>query len=383
MSYSFKIIHEEKHTKARLGRITTPHGEFSTPAFMPVGTHATVKTLTPEDLLRCNADIILGNSYHLYLRPGHKLIEEMGGLHRFMNWNRPILTDSGGFQVFSLGLFRKVFQNGVRFKSHIDGSSHEFTPERSIEIQESLGTDIMMVLDECIPYPSSYEYAKKSTELTAKWARRCRESHQNKSALFGIVQGGMFKDLREKSVKDTVSLDFDGYALGGLSVGEPKQLMNEMMEFTLPLMPCHRPRYLMGLGEPGDILKAVVNGADMFDCVIPTRNARNGGLFTDNGRINIRNSKYTRDDSPVESSCGCYTCLHYSKAYLRHLFISRETLGLRLNTMHNVFFYTRLMQRIREAIEADNLLNLLENFESASCFQDGATGNEFQSRNPV
>lgn len=364
MSYSFKIIHEEKETRARLGRITTPHGEFLTPVFMPVGTHATVKTLTPEDLIQCNAEIILGNSYHLYLRPGHKLIEEMGGLHRFMNWNRPILTDSGGFQVFSLGLFRKVFQSGVRFKSHIDGSSHELSPEKCIEIQESLGADIMMVLDECIPYPSSYEYAKKSTELTSTWARKCRESRKDKNALFGIVQGGMFKDLREKSVKDIVSLDFDGYAVGGLSVGEPKELLYEMMGFTLPLLPDKKPRYLMGLGEPEDILRAVLGGADMFDCVIPTRNARNGGLFTDSGRINIRNSKYTKDDSPIDPSCDCYTCLHYSRAYIRHLFMSRETLGLRLNTIHNIFFYTKLLQRIRGAIKEDRLSNLLEHFES-------------------
>jgi len=290
MSHNFKIIHQEKYTKARLGKITTPHGEFITPTFMPVGTQATIKTLTPEDITKCNADIILGNSYHLYLRPGHKIIEEMGGLHRFMNWYGPILTDSGGFQVFSLGLLRRVFSNGVRFKSHIDGTDHQFSPKKSIEIQEALGADIIMAFDECIPYPSLYEYTLASTELTTKWARSCKKAYRNKNqSLFGIVQGGMFKDLRERSAKDLVSLDFDGYAIGGLSVGEPKELMYEMLGFTLPFIPYDKPRYIMGLGEPEDILRAVVHGADMFDCVIPTRNARNGGLFAHNGKIAITN----------------------------------------------------------------------------------------------
>lgn len=364
MSHNFKVIHQEKYTRARLGKITTPHGEFITPTFMPVGTQATVKTLTPQDITQCQADIILGNSYHLYLRPGHKIIEEMGGLHRFMNWYGPILTDSGGFQVFSLGLLRKVFSNGVRFKSHIDGTDHQFSPEKSIEIQEALGADIIMTFDECIPYPSLYEYTLASTELTTKWARSCKEVYRNKNqSFFGIVQGGMFKDLRERSAKDLVSLDFDGYAIGGLSVGEPKELMYEMLGFTLPLIPYDKPKYIMGLGEPEDILRAVVHGADMFDCVIPTRNARNGGLFAHNGKIAITNSCYIKDDRPIDPLCDCYTCQNYSRAYLRHLFISREILALRLNTIHNIFFFTRLMEKTREAIEMDKLSDFLNNFE--------------------
>lgn len=364
MSHNFKVIHQEKYTRARLGKITTPHGEFTTPTFMPVGTQATVKTLTPQDITQCQADIILGNSYHLYLRPGHKIIEEMGGLHRFMNWYGPILTDSGGFQVFSLGLLRKVFSNGVRFKSHIDGTGHQFSPKKSIEIQEALGADIIMAFDECIPYPSPYKHTLTSTELTTKWARSCKEAYRNKNqSLFGIVQGGMFKDLRERSANDIVSLNFDGYAIGGLSVGEPKELMYEMLEFTLPFIPCDKPRYIMGLGEPEDILRAVVHGADMFDCVIPTRNARNGGLFTHNGKIAITNSCYIKDDRPIDPLCDCYTCLNYSRAYLRHLFISREILALRLNTIHNIFFFTRLMEKTREAIEMDKLSDFIDNFE--------------------
>jgi queuine tRNA-ribosyltransferase len=378
MVFKFEILHEEKETGARLGKVTTPHGEFMTPAFMPVGTHATVKTLTPEDIRSCHAGIILGNSYHLYLRPGHKIIEGMGGMHRFMNWDGPILTDSGGFQIFSLGFLTKIFPKSVRFKSYIDGKEHTFSPKKCIEVQESLGADIIMAFDECIPYPSSYEYTKSSTELTARWARECREVHKGKNALFGIVQGGMFKELREKSIQDMAALDFDGYALGGLSVGEPKKLMYEMMEFSLPMTPKEKPRYVMGVGEPGDILKAVSLGADMFDCVIPTRNARNGGLFTEQGKMVIKNACFQKDSSPIDSLCGCYTCRHYSRAYLRHLFLSRELLGLRLNTIHNVFFHIRLMEQIREAIKNDKLLDFLDNFKYAD-----SIGENIQKRGRV
>lgn len=378
MIFKFEILHEEKKTGARLGKVDTPHGEFMTPAFMPVGTHATVKTLTPEDIKNSHAGIILGNSYHLYLRPGHKIIREMGGLHQFMNWDGPILTDSGGFQIFSLGFLTRIFPRSVRFKSYIDGKEHTFSPMKCIEVQESLGADIIMAFDECIPYPSSYEYTKSSTELTAKWAGECREVHKGKNALFGIVQGGMFKELREKSIQDMAALDFDGYALGGLSVGEPKKLMYEMMEFSLPMTPREKPRYVMGVGEPGDILKAVSLGADMFDCVIPTRNARNGGLFTEQGKMVIKNACFQKDSSPIDPLCGCYTCQNYSRAYLRHLFLSRELLGLRLNTIHNVFFHIRLMEQIREAIKNDKLLDFLDNFKYAD-----STGRNMQKRGRV
>jgi len=362
MSFSFTVLHEEKNTQARLGKARTLHGEFDTPAFMPVGTHATVKTLTPEDIRECGAEIILGNSYHLYLRPGHKTIEELGGLHRFMNWDGPILTDSGGFQIFSLGPLTRIFSNRVKFKSHIDGSEHVFSPETSIEVQESLGADIIMAFDECLSYPSSYEETLKSTELTTEWAKKCREVHQKENALFGIVQGGMFRDLREKSAEGIIPLDFDGYALGGVSVGEPKELLYEVMEYSLPLIPFHKPRYVMGLGDTADILKAVSLGADMFDCVIPTRNARNGTLLTRSGKIVIKNSLYRRDENPVDPACGCYTCRHYSRAYLRHLFLSREVFGLRLNTIHNIFFYSDFMRRVREAIRRDKLIDFMKDF---------------------
>jgi len=318
---------------------------------MPVGTQATVKSVTPEELSNLGVQVVLANTYHLYLRPGHDVISKLGGLHRFMHWDGPILTDSGGYQVFSLSRLRQIADEGVTFQSHLDGSRHLLTPEKAVEIQEALGSDIMMCLDECTPYPATHDEAEKSLALSTDWARRCKESRDtDRAALFGIVQGGMFQDLRAKAVEALTDIGFDGYALGGLSVGEAKEVMWEVAGFSLPLLPEALPRYVMGVGAPEDLVELVSLGADMFDCVIPTRNARNGQLFVGNGTVNISNAKYRDDERPVEDGCPCYTCRHYSRAYLRHLFLARELLAYRLNTIHNIHYFMSLMKEMREAI---------------------------------
>lgn len=346
--FEFKIIREEG--KARAGRILTAKGEIKTPAFMPVGTAGTVKSLTPEDLDKSGTQIILGNTYHLYLRPGHRVIEALGGLHMFMNWHKPILTDSGGFQVFSLSPLRKVNENGVEFRSHLDGSTHIMTPEKSIEIQEALGSDIMMAFDDCTGNPSDVKSADASAERTYQWARKSYESRTGDGALFGIIQGGIFENVRARNASQIIPLDFDGYAVGGVSVGEAREDVERIMVFTVKYLPPEKPRYLMGLGAPEEIVKAVRNGYDMFDCVLPTRNARNGSLFTSSGKINIKKEQYARDDSPLDEHCSCYTCKNYTKAYLRHLYMSGEILASRLNSYHNIYYYQDLMKRMRHAI---------------------------------
>lgn len=364
MSIRYELIKECKQSGARLGKLHTPRGVINTPIFMPVGTAATVKAMTPEELKDMNAEIILSNTYHLYLRPGHELIERAGGLHKFMNWDRPILTDSGGFQVFSLGDLRKITEEGVEFRSHIDGSKHFLSPEKATEIQNALGSDIMMAFDECAPYPADYDYVKKSMERTTRWAKRCQEAHKNpdKQALFGIVQGGMYKDLREQSVRELVALDFPGYSVGGLSVGEPKELMNEVLDYTVPLLPEDKPRYLMGVGSPDALIDGVIRGIDMFDCVLPTRIARNGTCMTSQGKVVIKNAKYFDDFSPLDPECDCYTCRNYTKSYLRHLFKANEILSSRLLSTHNLYFLINLMKDVRQAIMDDRLLDFRAEF---------------------
>lgn len=364
----FQIVHKDSASSARSGVLTTSRGEIPTPAFMPVGTRGVVKTVSPEEVWSIGYRMILGNAYHLYLRPGHQLVEALGGLHRFMNWGGSILTDSGGFQVFSLARLRKVTEEGAMFQSHIDGSPHMFTPELSISVQESLGSDIIMCLDDVKGFPIDKEQAREATERTTRWARRCLESKKRVDpALFGIVQGSMFSDLREMSAQGLTSLGLDGYAIGGLSVGEPRQTMMEMLEVTVPLLPEASPRYLMGVGKPEDIVEGVLRGVDLFDCVLPTRNARNGMLFTSRGPVNIKNSCHRDDPRPVDPACGCQLCTQYSRAYLRHLFLEKEIYGLRLATIHNLGFYFHLMQGIRKAVEEDRLrsfaLELLETME--------------------
>lgn len=330
---------------------------------MPVGTQATVKAMTPEELREIGATIILSNTYHLYIRPGHELIERRGGLHRFMHWDGPILTDSGGFQVFSLGELRKITEEGVTFQSHLDGSRHFISPESAVAIQEALGADIMMCFDECPPYPADYAYVKKSTELTGRWARRCKEARRREDlALFGIVQGGMHQDLRRQSAEEMQSIGFDGYALGGLSVGEEKELMHEMIACSAPLLPEDKPRYVMGIGAPEDLIEAVNAGVDMFDCVMPTRNARNGMLFTSFGRVNIKGAGYAEDDGPIDPECGCYVCRNYSRAYLRHIYRSGEILASRLNTWHNLHYYLDLMSKVRQSIAEDRFAGFRQDF---------------------
>jgi queuine tRNA-ribosyltransferase len=350
--FTFSLTTKGADTAGRLGSFTTSHGTVRTPVFMPVGTQATVKTLSPEDLESIGAEIILSNTYHLFLRPGHDLIREFGGLHRFMNWKRPVLTDSGGFQVFSLADLRKVTDEGVTFQSHIDGGAkHVITPEYAVEIQEALGADIIMAFDECIPYPATRDYAQESLERTHRWAKRCRDAKKDTGqALFGIVQGGMYADLRKQSAEALVDIGFDGYAVGGLSVGETKPMMYEMLEATVPHLPQDQPRYLMGVGTPEDLVEGVDRGVDMFDCVMPTRNARNGTFFTSFGKLSIRNSRYERDKEPLDPECQCYTCRTFTRAYLRHLFNAGEVLALRLGTIHNLSFYIGLMVRIRKSL---------------------------------
>lgn len=352
MTFQFSIEGNCSETRARAGTLQLPHGTVHTPVFMPVGTLGTVKSLTPEDLLSCGAQILLGNTYHLYLRPGCDVIRLFSGLHRFMNWHRPILTDSGGFQVFSLARLSTISDEGYAFQSHIDGSRHLLTPEKAVEIQCCLDSDILMCLDQCIPYPAGRELAESAAERTSRWAWRCRSAmgENRKNTLFGIVQGGMYADIRRRSAEQLIELDFPGYAVGGLSVGEPKSLMMEMADATLPLLPKGRPRYIMGVGTPEDLVELVALGADMFDCVMPTRNARNGQLFTASGNLNIANARHTHSDVPIQENCTCYTCRHFSRAYLRHLYMNRELLGYRLHTLHNLHYYIQLMTDVREAV---------------------------------
>lgn len=365
LAVTYELLHTDKNSGARRGVIHTPHGEIQTPIFMPVGTQATVKSMTPEELKEeVKAQIILSNTYHLYLRPGSKLVKEAGGLHKFMNWDRPILTDSGGFQVFSLGALRTITEEGVTFKSHLDGSEHFLSPEKVMEIENDLGSDIMMAFDECCPYPSTYEYTKNSMERTTRWALRCKEEHKNtdKQSLFGIVQGGFYKDLRKQSVEDLIKLDLPGYAIGGISVGEPKEEFLDILQYTTPLLPSDKPRYLMGVGTPDYLIEAALAGIDMCDCVLPTRIARNGTAMTWNGKVVVRNATYERDWEPLDQECDCYTCKNYTRAYIRHLVKTNEILGVRLLSIHNLRFLTSLMERVRIEIEKDNLLNFRNEF---------------------
>ncbi|PLX99715.1 MAG: tRNA guanosine(34) transglycosylase Tgt [Desulfuromonas sp.] len=355
MAFSYALLNQDKGSQARRGTITTSRGVIETPVFMPVGTQGTVKGMLPEALKEIGAQIILANTYHLYLRPGHELVKQLGGLHAFMNWDRPILTDSGGFQVFSLGELRKITEEGASFQSHLDGSRHLLTPELSMEIQLALGSDIVMVFDECIPHPAERKYVAESTALSLRWAKRCREviPAGSRAALFGIVQGGMETDLRRQSAEQLQEIGFEGYALGGLSVGEETALMYEMMEYSLPLLPANRPRYVIGVGTPENLVEGVARGCDMFDCVMPTRNARNGVLFTSFGKISIKQARYRDDSQPIDPACDCYVCRNYSRAYLRHLYTSGEILASVLNTHHNLYYYQRLMADMRQALEAD------------------------------
>jgi len=369
----YKLLKNDGAQRPRLGQIHTQRGIINTPAFIPVGTNATVKAMNQDELKELGAEIILANTYHLYLRPGHEAIKKIGGLHKFMNWQGPILTDSGGFQVFSLSPLRKINNDGVTFKSHLDGSTHFLTPELVMEIQSALGSDIVMAFDECAPYPASREYALNSLKLTTEWAKRCKEAAKLRScevekfsisqhpnfpisqfhgqALFGIIQGGVHPDLRMQSAEELIKIGFDGYAIGGLSVGESKESMYEIINYTTPLLPEDKPRYLMGIGDLFDVLEAVSAGIDMFDCVMPTRNARNGTLFTSKGRMSIKREEFKTDSDPLDPDCECYTCKNYSKAYLRHLFMNREILSMRLNTLHNLHFYLNFFRKMREAIE--------------------------------
>jgi queuine tRNA-ribosyltransferase len=354
MSSPFTLHSTSSRSAARRGEVRTSHGVFQTPIFMPVGTQATVKGITPENLEELGAQIILANTYHLFVRPGHELIRDLGGLHRFMNWNGPILTDSGGFQLFSLRDLAKISEEGATFKSHLDGSMLFLSPEKVVAVQEALGSDIMMCLDTCIPYPADRQEAFDATKLTGRWAKRSRAAHKNKDLLlFGIVQGGMYEDLRKMAVDELLEIGFDGYALGGLSVGEPIELMREMTEKSAALLPQDYPRYLMGVGTPEDLVESVYRGIDMFDCVMPTRNARNGMLFTSGGRLVIKNAQYRDDPRPIDELCDCYTCRNYSRAYLRHLYMAREILSSHLNTVHNLHYFVNLMAGIRRAIEED------------------------------
>ncbi len=361
---TYELLHIDKNSGARRGVVHTPHGDIQTPIFMPVGTLATVKAMSPEELKNdVKAQIILSNTYHLYLRPGHDLVKEAGGLHKFMNWDRPILTDSGGFQVFSLSGLRKITEEGVIFNSHLDGSKHIFTPEKVMEIEEALGADIIMAFDECCPYPSDYKYTKNSMERTTRWAKRCKEAYTTENqGLFGIIQGGFYKDLREISARDLISLDFPGYAIGGISVGEPKEEFLDILRYTAPLMPENKPRYLMGVGTPDYLIEASLAGIDMCDCVLPTRLARHGTALTSKGKLVIRNQNFARDWNKLDDECDCYTCKNYTRAYLRHLVKTNEILGMRLLSLHNLRFLTKLMERVRIEIENDNLLAFREEF---------------------
>jgi len=361
---TYELIKTCKQSGARLGKLHTPHGVIETPIFMPVGTLATVKTMSPEELKEIGSQIILSNTYHLWLRPGEDIIAEAGGLHSFMNWDLPILTDSGGFQVFSLSDLRKIEEEGVHFRNHLNGAKLFLSPEGSMKIQNKLGPDIMMAFDECPPYPAEHDYMKKSVERTSRWAERCLQAHErpNEQALFGIVQGGEYEDLRRLSANDLVSLDFPGYAIGGLSVGEPKDVMNRVLEYTTPLLPANKPRYLMGVGSPDSLIDGAIRGIDMFDCVLPTRIARNGTCMTSTGRLVVRNAKYARDFGPIDENCDCHVCQTYSRAYIRHLIHCDETFGIRLTTYHNLYFLLKLMKQVRQAIIDDRLLDFRSEF---------------------
>ncbi len=367
--FRFEVVAQSTQSRARAGVMQTARGRVETPVFMPVGTLGSVKSLTPEELDAVGAQIILGNTYHLYLRPGCEVIDAFGGLHRFMHWEGPILTDSGGFQVFSLARLARVEPEGVTFQSHIDGSSHRLTPENVIALQRRLNSDIMMCLDQCAPYPAGVEQLRQAESTSFEWARRCRDAWRSDGpghqALFGIVQGGMDRGLRAVAAERLRELDFSGYALGGLSVGEPQALMLETAEFSLPLLPDEKPKYVMGVGTPEDLVELVARGADMFDCVLPTRNARNGQLFTRRGTLTISNACYRKDTAPADEACDCYTCRHYSRAYLRHLFLSRELLAYRLNTLHNLHYFLNLFNAMRRAIRAGDFEGFKKRFRAA------------------
>lgn len=367
MAIRYELLHIDEETGARRGRLHTPHGVIETPIFMPVGTQASVKTMSPEELKGLDAQIILSNTYHLFLRPGHEIVKEAGGLHSFMNWDRPILTDSGGFQVFSLSDLRKITEAGVEFRSHLSGEKLFISPEKAMEIQNALGADIIMAFDECPPHPSSREYIKNSLERTTRWAKRCKEAHARpeEQALFGIVQGGMERDLREQSTVELLELDLPGYAVGGLSVGESKDLMYEVLDYTVPLLPANKPRYLMGVGSPDDLFEGVLRGIDMFDSVLPSRIARNGTTMTSVGKVVIRNATYARDWEKLDPNCDCYTCRNYSRAYIRHLIKADEIFGIRLTTYHNLYFLVQLMDKIRKSIESSTLVKLKQEFYEA------------------
>ena len=374
MAFDFELLKEDPHSQARAGVIHTPHGPIPTPVFAPVGTQATVKAVSPRELRELGASLILANTYHLYLRPGPDIVADLGGLHGFMGWDGPIMTDSGGFQVFSLARLRAVDMTGVTFRSHLDGSEHFLTPEKAIEIQQKLGADIVLCLDEC-PEPLDYDYNVQALERTHHWAERCLIAHTQRDealrsagqaasgqALFGIVQGGVFADLRRQSAEFITALDFPGYSIGGLSVGEPKELMHEMLEVTVPLLPPDKPRHLLGIGSPEDFFEGVARGIDLFDCVLPTRIARNGAVFTRTGRLNMRNARYANDPNPIEEGCNCYACRHFSRAYVRHLIMAKEILGLRLATLHNLHFMLNLLREIRGAILAGTFSALKKDF---------------------
>lgn len=372
MAIKYDLIKKSSECEARAGVIHTPHGDIETPVFMPVGTRATVKTMTPEELKDIDAQIILGNTYHLYLKPGDDLINEAGGLHKFMNWDRPILTDSGGFQVFSLSNIRKITEQGVEFRSHIDGSKHFISPEKSIEIQQNLGSDIMMAFDECVDYRADKKYVEKSLQMTLRWLDRCVDAHTNKDqALFGIVQGGMFKDLRKISAEETIKRDCEGFAVGGLSVGEPKEVMIDILRYTTPLLPEDKPRYNMGVGTPDYLFESVEAGIDMADCVLPTRIARNGTAITSKGNLSVKNAKYKKDFTPLDDECDCYTCKNYTRAYIRHLVNVNEILGARLLTIHNLHFLLNLMKNIRKSIIEDRFLEYKKEFYKKFGYEGG------------
>lgn len=364
MSFEFTVEKNCSHSSARLGRLQTPHGEIQTPTFMPVGTQATVKTLTPDELKEAKSQIILSNTYHLYLRPGHELIKELGGLHQFMNWDKPILTDSGGYQVFSLGDLRKITEEGVMFRSHLDGSKHMFTPESVMEIENALGADIIMAFDECIPHTADRTYTKNSLERTTRWLERCVKAHENpdSQALFGIVQGGMYTDLRLQSIKEITQFDLPGYGIGGLSVGESNDMMYRLLDETVSYMPQHKPHYLMGVGNPDNLVQAVGYGVDMFDCVQATRIARHGAFWTRKGRLSIKNQQYMKDTTPLEEGCQCYACRNFTKAYIRHLFKANEMLAYRLISIHNIHFLNQLMQDLRASLQEDRYVDFRDEF---------------------
>lgn len=369
MTQTFELLKKEKNTAARLGKLTTPRGVINTPVFMPVGTQGSVKSISNEELTGAGAEIILANAYHVYLRPGTDLVEAAGGIQKFTGWNKPMLTDSGGFQIFSLATLRRIREDGVEFRSHIDGSKHFFTPEKCMEVQRAIGADIIMAFDECSPYPCTYDYARRSMLMTIGWAKRSKEHFDKLNAekntgqqLFGIIQGSVFADLRKESAEKTLEIGFPGYALGGLSVGEPKDEMAAMLEATVPLLPHNKPRYLMGVGMPEDIWEAVERGIDMFDCVLPTRNGRNGQAFTSQGKVNIKNAEYVRDFGPLDPTCSCPACKNYTRAYLNHLFRSQELLALRLLSLHNIHFMIELANIIRKSIENDCYLEAKKEF---------------------